>query len=69
MRQFIQKEVPENTYVLTDKELSLIHAMSFYFSSINDESMTPEAMKICMKLTDKLSDELMYKKEKITIWK
>jgi len=45
--------IPENTYVLSNSEIELIHAMSFYFASTPKSSgMTKKAHSLVCKLEE-----------------
>lgn len=54
----IKIQIPENSFQLSDTEISLIHAMSCYFAS-SDESrtgMTKRAQKLVEKMYEQFRD-------------
>ena len=60
----IEPKIPENTFALTDSEIALIHAMSFYFASFSkeDNQMTTKAQNLVEKMEKQFS-ELRYNAE------
>lgn len=47
-------QIPENTFALTDAEIQLIHAMSYYFACSDEEQtgMTKQAMSLVRKMEE-----------------
>ena len=54
MKQLNIITIPENTYTLTNEEISLIHAMACYFSSVkqNQTGMTKHAYNLVGKMEE-----------------
>lgn len=50
----IEITIPENTFHLSDSEISLIHAMSYYFATSDAESngMTKQAQNLVSKMEE-----------------
>lgn len=70
MKQFEQKPIPENTFTLTDAELHLIHAMSFYFaqSSADETGMTKQAFKLVQKMEEQFRDVSYHANKDFQVW-
>jgi hypothetical protein len=53
----IEITIPENTFALTDAEIKLIHAMSYYFACSDEEhtGMTKQAQKLVRKMEEQFS--------------
>lgn len=65
----VEITIPENTFSLSDAEISLIHAMSCYFASVGEESngMTKQAQKLVEKMYEQFRD-IRVEKE-FQVWK
>lgn len=50
--------IPENTFTLTDAEIKLIHAMSFYFACSDEEhtGMTKKAQNLVRKMEEQFRE-------------
>ena len=50
----IEIQIPENIFSLTDAEIQLIHAMSYYFACSDEEhtGMTKQAMSLVRKMEE-----------------
>ena len=44
-----ERDIPENTYILTNSEIRVIHAMALYFTS-GDSGMADGAQGVCDRL-------------------
>lgn len=57
MKQFTPKDIPENTFTLTDAEIKLIHAMAYYFAQdTNGSGMTKRAGNLVCKMENQFGN-------------